>query len=322
MAPERPEPVNRPVVPGADNRARRAELRARLAAERAELLCSFLGIETTVLEQSAIVGDRTAAGLLSAVAEQEDSFARALERRVDGASAPSSPRANESGPASFDISLSHCVAARTRFLDALARVPDERIFDAESVSDSTSALSLATQCFWNDASLSVRSASWSRVERLGESAGPTSLLRASARAARKELLTTVSLVPAAAREVPAFEAGRTLPQIFRMISGLERMFLEALAAVGYGRPPAATQRPTSNTDAWRSSWEELHHIHTGVLEALEPLDDLVVERTLTDGDGTAETIYAWARGCLLHDRLHAAHIRADLSLDWPERLLR
>jgi hypothetical protein len=52
------------------------------------------------------------------------------------------------------------------------------------------------------------------------------------------------------------------------------------------------------------------------------LDATEFAKDILDGDGNAESVYMWARGCLLHDRLHAGHIRADLELDWPERLRR
>ena len=315
-------PGDREAEPGPSDRARRAELRARLAAERAELLCAFLGIEIALLEDAAILNGRSASDLLSAVAIQEESFARSLEGEEAGDRALAVSHGHVSGHNTFARSLEHCIAARTRFLDVLARVPDDRIFDTDGEAHSTSALSLATRCFWNDASLSVRAASWSRGERLGESVGPSSLLQAAARAARKELLTTVSLVPRAARDVPAFEGGRTLPHVFRMVTGLQRMFLDALVQAGYGHPSVMTPRPSYDADAWKSSWDELHQTHVAVLDFLKRLDDRTLALKIADGEGTLETIYTWARGCLLHDRLHAAHIRADLNLDWPERLLR
>jgi hypothetical protein len=77
-----------------------------------------------------------------------------------------------------------------------------------------------------------------------------------------------------------------------------------------------------DVDEWQRAWADLHATHAALLRLLDALDAAAFDTDITDGDGNAESAYMWARGCLLHDRLHAAHIRADLELDWPERLLR
>jgi hypothetical protein len=305
-----------------EHRAARAELRARLAAERAELLCSLLGVDVQMLDSRPLVGEASAATFLGAVAAQEHSFATLLEESLGSAPLAAADRARPEEGEGFDAVLSHCIDARSRFLDALARVPDDVVFASDQPSGASSPLVMATQCYANDSSLSLRAGAWSRQEGLGESVGPSSLLRAAARAARKEFLTTVALVPTEARQVPAFEAGRTLPEIFRMVTQLEQMFLKALAQAGIEAPQSRNSRNVPPADEWQRAWADLHGTHAALLGILDLLDPVAFTNDLTDGEGDAESIYMWARGCLLHDRLHAAHIRADLGLDWPERLLR
>jgi hypothetical protein len=304
------------------HRGKRAELRARLAAERAELLCSLLGVDVQILDTRPLVGQASAATFLGAVAAQEHSFAVQIEESLSTVPHDAADRPSPDGAEGFDAALSRCIDARTRFLDALARVPDDVVFASEQPSDPSSALVMVTQCYSNDSSLSLRAGAWSRQEGLGESIGPSSLLLAAARAARKEFLTTVALVPVGAREVPAFEAGRTLPNIFRMVTQLEHMFLDALSSAGYEAPAPRGSRNKPPGDEWQRAWTDLHGTHADLLDVLYRLNPAAFTDDLTDGAGNAESIYIWARGCLLHDRLHAAHIRADLGLDWPERLLR
>jgi hypothetical protein len=309
---------------GNQYRGRRAELRARLAAERADLLCSLLGVEAEALEERPLIGEAPAVSLLSTLAAQDHSFARSIEDSLGNQ--PPDP-ADDAGArtqeAGFEFALVNCVAARSRFLDAFARVPDDVVFGRkEAPGGATAPLTMATQCYWNDSSLSLRASAWTRQEGLGEGVGPASLLRAAARAARKELLTTVALVPIGARGVSAFEGGRTLPEIFRTVAGLESMFLRALDRAGHETPPAARTPKARSNDEWQQAWANLHATHTAVLGMLDGLDTTAFGHDITDGAGNLESVYMWARGCLLHDRLHAAHIRADLELDWPERLLR
>ena len=225
-------------------------------------------------------------------------------------------------PAGFDEALAQCVGARKRFLDAFARVPDDVLFGEEVDSQfSLSPLTMATQCHWTDASLSLRVSSWSRQQEVGGSLGPVSLLRASVRAARKDLLTTIALVPEAVHEMALFEAGRTLPQLFRLIVTLESSFLGYLARAGFAPAVAEAEPIDPGDDTWERTWSDLHDTHATLIRVLDALDPAAYATEIGD-DAGAESIYMWARGCLLHDRLYGAHIRAVLELDWPERLLR
>jgi hypothetical protein len=283
----------------------------------------MLGIEVNALEQRHLIGESSVSTLLSTLATREDSFAAQVEESLG---VPSAETARYSNPqhrdGGFEDALARCVGARTRFLDAFARVPDEVVFGTPGeVAGAISPLSMATQCYWNDSSLSLRAGAWSRQEDLGESIGPASLLRVAVRAARKELITTIALVPSGARNVPAFEGGKSLPEIFRMVTRLERMFLDALSEAGYSASPPSRAH-NGKDDEWQHAWVDLHATHAALLRVLDGLEAAALECDITDGDGNAESAYLWARGCLLHDRLHAANIRAGLELDWPERLLR
>lgn len=305
-------------------RAERAELRARLAAERAGLLISLLGIETEALEGRPLLGDASAATVLGTVATCEDSFATIIAAVLGGPPAYPAEDTDARDPDDgFEDVLARCVGARARFLDAFARVSDEIVFAPVAESEGTSSpRSMAEQCYWNDASLSLRAGAWSQQQGLGEGVGPASLLRAAARAARKELLTTVALVPTEARAVPTFEGGRPLPQIFHLVTRVERMFLDSLAGAGYQAPALGSTRKVGADDEWQRGWSDLHVTHAQLLGVLDALDSTAFAHVITDTDGHTEAVYTWARGCLLHDRLHAAHIRAGLGLDWPARLLR
>jgi hypothetical protein len=268
------------------------------------------------------VGAASAATFLDVVATQEHSFATLIEESLGTTTSETDRQLPEEGEG-FDAALSHCISARSRFLDAFARLPDDLVFAAAGESGGMAdPLVMATQCYSNDSSLSLRAGVWSRQEGFGESVGPASLLRAATRAARKELLTTVALVPTEARAVPAFEGGRTLPEIFHMLTRLERMFLESLERAGYDPPAPRVPRNMQVEDEWQHAWADLHGTHGTLLGVLDLLDPTAFRVDLADAAGNAESLYMWARGCLLHDRLHAAHIRADLGLDWPERLLR
>lgn len=291
-----------------------------MAAERAELLCSLLGIEDGILSTRTVIGDLTAAGILSAVSVREEAFVVALAAFHKGTQ-PELAGGGES--LDFDAALARCVGARSKFLDAFALVSDDVLYAGVPERATTqSPLAMATQCYWNDSSLSLRVGAWSREQRLGFGTGPPSLLRAATRAARKELLTTVALVPAAARDLAIFDGGRSLAELFQLVSELERSFLQALAAGGAITLPGAKQRTPADHDAWGIAWSDLHGTHSALLALLDDMQQDGFAAALSDGQGNVESVYTWARGCLLHDRLHAAHIRSVLELDWPERLLR
>jgi hypothetical protein len=306
------------------HRLQRAELRARMAAERAELLCALLGTDVAVLESRPLQGTKSASDLLSAVAAREDSFVAQLSRPTATSQTRATARTDADRlPIGFEEALAGCVGARSRFLDAFARVPDHVLFD-ESTGPAPvlSPLTMATQCHWSDASLSLRVNAWTRDQELGASIGPPSLLRAAVRAGRKELLTTVALVPGTVRELAIFEGGRSLPQVFRMIVRLELAFLAGLKRAGFASGVGDLKRSDAPEGSWEGTWSDLHTRHAAVIGVLDDLDHNAFAVQIADADGSPEPIYMWARGCLLHDRLHAGQIRAVLELDWPERLLR
>ncbi len=303
-------------------RAQRAELRARLAAERAGLVCSLLGIEGPLLESQPVVGEMTSTVMLERIASQEEAVIAFM-----GAPIVESSPGNRPPTGTFERSLARFIDARRHLLDALAMVESQDLFgSSHAIDGAPQLLARVTQCFWNDASLALRVDAWTQRDGLGAGVGPPELLRVAARAARKELLTTIALVPAEARELPIFEGGRTLPELLWTIIELQQTFLSALARAGLtgiaapGGDFATADRAVG--DAWQSAWTELHSINTLVLRALHGLGTTDFEHPLPAGDAPAYSTYLWARGCLLHDRVHAAAIRADLQLDWPERLLR
>ena len=192
-----------------NHRHRRAELRARLAAERALLLGSLLGLSVDVLESRPLQGTTSAAGMLNAVAAREQSFVAALTPLSTGSAREVHPTTGVFPPLTgFDEALARCIGARTEFLDAFARIPDAIVFgEPVESSRALSPLDMATQCHWSDASLSLRASTWSRNHKTETRIGPISLLRATVRAARKDLLTTVALVPYEARELAVFHGG-------------------------------------------------------------------------------------------------------------------
>jgi hypothetical protein len=304
----------------------RAEIRARMAAERAELFSSLLGLDLATLEGRPVMGDETATSILERIATQEELFTRHIRQDVGLKTAHEAIEAAkvEDGlgvtVSPFERALARCVEARSAFLDAFALVPDDHLAtDAAGASSGHSIMAVVTQSYWNDASYSLRLNTWSRAEGLGESVGPLLPLLVAIRAARKELLTTVALLPSEER---ATELARPLEVITR----LEEQFLDALSRAdgrGRDRPGGSDQATSGNGQrSWERVWRELHRTHARLLDVLEGLRDDDLGGVLTGPTGAQDTIYMWARGCLLHDRMQAAALRARLGLDWPQRLLR
>jgi hypothetical protein len=274
-----------------------------MAAERAELFSSLLGLDLATLEGRPVMGDETATSILERIATQEELFTRHIRQDVGLKTAHEAIEAAkvEDGlgvtVSPFERALARCVEARSAFLDAFALVPDDHLAtDAAGASSGHSIMAVVTQSYWNDASYSLRLNTWSRAEGLGESVGPLLPLLVAIRAARK------------------------------VITRLEEQFLDALSRAdgrGRDRPGGSDQATSGNGQrSWERVWRELHRTHARLLDVLEGLRDDDLGGVLTGPTGAQDTIYMWARGCLLHDRMQAAALRARLGLDWPQRLLR
>jgi hypothetical protein len=298
-------------------------IRARLASARAALLEQYVGVNVETLTTHPVVDSRDARDLMAHLAGWDDHRAAELEallaagsaaitsaalgESTGAQSAPPEERARDvrvsrqrTGLASevpkvherldapdrdwpLVTALAALLAARTRFLDALARVDDELLFRPLLSSNGESPIRQWTEgSCRHDIEHTEDLERWKRSLPPGFTAGPTPLLVAALRAARKELLTQIALIPSTERELFPTVEGEKLRSYFSRQASQERQDTESLLHAAPNPPAADTDTGT----VWQQLWTDLHRSRRNLLVALaarseECLDDATYWRLAT-----------------------------------------
>jgi hypothetical protein len=322
--------------PGIDTQGSyRAQLRCRLAIQRAELLWQLVGLDEGTLTRWPVCDGRTAKDVLAHVAGQDGLYARCIERvldgqegigRVDGTDSTAGVDADRREQPLEDT-LEVCLAARARFLSALARVEDEQLHRTlPSVNGGQSIDGWARRRYEEDSSLARQLGQWRKDQSLKRSSGPRSLLLATLKAGRKELLLSTTLVPTEHRETRPVGGGWTLKDVLGHVTEWELVCLDGLRQIAGGRLPEGgydgelegwncMYAEARRELPWETVWHELHATRQGLLKVVQQLRDDQLTRVFVGPLTAQDTAYAWLRVCLAHDREHAREVRAAIGFD-------
>ena len=244
-----------------DVRAWRIDVRARLAQERARLLFELVGLDEGTLVGADLGEGVSPKSLLLRRAEADSSRVATIHAiRTGRPSAHASPPMQD--PGSLAASVAAFLDARTALLDALAALPDDAITPHDGTGSEDAA---ATVAGWIEESCELdREAAesiqrWRAREHPPAVPGPLSILIAAIRAARKELLTALSQVPAAHRPALRLDEAESLEGALRRVARDEaRLITELTDEENIWEPPTS----------WNATWRRFHDTHHRLLSTL------------------------------------------------------
>ncbi len=312
-------------------RSWRAQLRARLAAERAGLLRALTGLDRAALSCRPVIEDWTAVNLLAHVGSWDEFFAERIEMhlagRQDAISQVDLDQRNvrthaERRDWTVERSIEACVQARKRFLDALARVDDTQLHAANAVP--WGGQSIRAWAEWrgrHDREHARELLAWRRRERLDAAVGPAIVLETYLRAARKELLSVVALVPVHRRPTQPLTQSSTLQELLGRLSEQEQALLDELRT---GQPLTQVQQRDADTVArasWQASWSAFHTVNHNVLRAVANASDAQLASECGQSEQPTDTLYRRLLAVGERDQRLAAELRSTLGLRAPRRLM-
>ena len=326
----------------------RAELLARLAAERSYLLLQLEGLDESTLTNKSVIDEWTITGLMTHLAYWEalsaDRLAKLAAGRaseiqsiggndvVDRINADIRARFARLG---FDETLAMLQKERRNFLMALGQTSDDALKGHVSFPDGqrVPARQWATQPHRHDAEHAVV------LARHRPPADPSirvihrSLLRPILGLSQREFLALAALVPDEARETRPLDGEWTLKQIIGHLADYEGLGLVALKAIAAGREPAYSTNiddfDTYNnsraaawaTTTWTDVWATYLATRRALLLVAETLADDVLARPFTAPWLETTTACGYLLDMAQHEQEHADALRRALNLrPLPRRL--
>lgn len=331
--------------------ARRAELLARLAAERTRLLLTLEGLDEATLSQDPVIEGWTAAGLLAHLAYWEAFAADRLAKLADDRRAEIQPLGGsdtlEARNAAMGARLAHlpfaeavamCQKERRGFLMALNRVSDA-VLDHRVQLRPGWRVTPRQWTRWpyrHDAEHATELARWRGKYPPNDPSRRVihrSLLRPLLGLSRQEFLALAKLIPEDERETRSVGGSWTLKQVIGHLSDYERLGIVALKAIAAGREPAYETAihdfdgfNNQRGEVWAAqSWEEVWAVFNATRQALLRLTETLSAETLVLPFAAPWPETTTACGYLLdmaqHEREHAENIRQVLGLPaLPRRL--
>lgn len=332
----------------------RAQLLARLAAERTNLLQRLEGLDETALTHDPVFEGWTAAALLAHLGYWDALTADWLAKLADGRRADIRPDGVIDGPLDgrnaalqrqfaglpFAQAVAISQKERRNLLLALERLPDATLFRRVQLRPDWR----ATPAGWlrrrhrHDAAHSADLARWRANYPPND---PSlrfihrTLLRPLLGQARAELLALLALIPPEARETQAIEGQWSLPQILGHISDYDRLSVLALRQLAAGEMPSYEATfvdiETYNTERgpfWASAplaeaWAQFVATRRALLAVAETLDDAALVRPFTAPWRTTTTACGMLMDMAGHDQEHSDALRPVLGLPvLPRRLNR
>lgn len=309
----------------------RGLLRARLAAERAGLLHTLAGLDRAALSSRPVIEDWTAVNLLAHIASWDEFFTARIEMRLpdhrDAIDQVDLDQRNarthtERRDWALERSLEACIQARKRFLDALARVDDTQLHAANAVP--WGGQSIRAWAEWrgrHDREHTRELIAWRRREMVDAAVGQSVVLEAYLRAARKELLTVVALVPAHRRATQPVTQSSTLHSQLGHVSEQEQ---EMLAELRTGQAASVLDQRSTGTApqaSWQDTWSRLHTVHHSLLRAVSKTTDAQLASARDRSTQTTDSLYRRLLAVGERDQQLAAELRSALGVRVPGRLL-
>jgi uncharacterized damage-inducible protein DinB len=294
----------------------RAKLLARIAAARSALWGAVVGLDETALTQPVVSDKATVKDLLAHIAAWDELFTERIElvlagRTADIVSLDMDTRNAQLLATRKVWSLAHvvetCVTARTKFLTTFARVPDD-LLDVVPTGLPTGVRQMPLRQWaelraGHDATHTTELNAWHKQRELKRTTGPRVLLMTALRAAREELLTTLTLVPSDKREqVLKDEGERWTPQgVLGHIAAWDEFFSRDHAAI-------------HQAQTWDEVWHDFHMRRRELVLLSESLSDEQWVREAGSPWNPKETPYQWGLISLFHDHEHATELREELGV--------
>ncbi|MDX1993472.1 MAG: DinB family protein [bacterium] len=316
---------------------------AWLAAERGRLLRELLGIDERALTTVPVFSNWTATNLLAHIGDYDRVFAERIElvlngnperiEPIDDLDVNNVPLHERIRHWSLEASVDYLEGMRRKFLSALEYFPDEDLDRDIPVSWGTARV--RTWIEWrhkHDFGHADDLRAWREKYAYDGWNGPKAILLATIRAARADLLATMTLVPKAERETRLVCGEWTLKDVAGHMADWTTYFLGCVAIMQGENPPDGWEQPEDEADAynarrqaarrdqpWIQVWAEFNARYSTLRECLEKLtDEQINQQQVTT---PYASIYECAWSSLEHDLDHAAVIRAALQLEMPSRLL-
>ena len=309
----------------------RAQLLARLAAERAGLLEQLIGLDETMLTESRIFDDWTVKDLLAHTAAWDRWELWEMTRLESGAP----PDLNEARDT--DVFNAYAVAAaRDRTLDEvlaeladtriawvawLQTVPLERFFRQHLFGGEDWSFPGCIEVQWrHDAEHAAQIAAWREAKGLGGTTGSKMVLLAALAAAREDLLSAATLVPSEQQATRPVCGQWTLKDVLGHVADWEWAGVEGLRQMASGHAPLVeyiesiddwnqTHADARRDQPWEAVWTDVHAVRQALLEVLEGMEQAALLRSFPFPWGADGTAYQWVCVSLAHDREHAQELR-------------
>jgi hypothetical protein len=262
--------------------------RARLAGGRAALLFALLGIPRGTLQEEIVAERLTATGALFLIGSEDNARAAAIERVLRGEDACLVPETPAAG--TFSEALAHLLEARAALLSAFARVED--------CDRSGPIATWIEECIVHDRVSADRFAEWRAGQSRTDGQYPRELLLAAARAARKELLTEVALIPEGERPYLHVDT-RTLGAALFELTDEEWAAKQRLGGLHIG--PRRTW-----TGDWQRTWRQFHDIHHELLRLMESIPEELLPET---PESAGPALHELCVSTIANDRRLAASLR-------------
>lgn len=327
---------------------RRAELLARLAAERANLLLRLEGLDETTLSDAPVAGGQTVAEMLAHLAFREahaaDRFGKLAGGRYDEIQSLGDENADDETMRArfagipFDEALALLLKERRGFLLALGQVDNEALTrpTALRTRQRETPHRWAARLYQRDAEQAAMLARWRKTMPPNDPilrAIHRALLRPILALSRREFLALASLVPEAKWETRPLDGTWTLKQMVGHLADYEGLGVVALKAVAAEREPVY-KTPIPDFEAFNvargvawgeETWNEVWANYLANRHALLLIADTLSDEALARPFPAPWLETTTACGFLLdmaqHEQEHADALRRALGLrPLPRRL--
>jgi len=334
---------------------RRQWLLARLAAARAELLEQLLGLSTETLVESPLVGEWTVLDTLVHISawihwahqvmeqmvagEEPDIRVAQNEATIDAKNADFvrvwRDRTDQLSPSvTVPLAITELEDALAQWMGWLEQLPIQELFrrrryDAAGlgVSDSSghdwSFDAVLLPIMWgHELEHAEQIATWRTTQKIGPEATPNgAVLRAAVRAARRELLSVVALIPHHERDSRPVCGEWTLHDIVGHVADWEWLGVQGLRHMASGQPPVVEH--VTDLDGWNKGhvaarrdqpwemvWQDLQESGGALVDALEGMDEETLNRPFSTPWGARGSPYQWVLVYIDHDRTHARDLQS------------
>lgn len=321
----------------------RAQLSARIAAERARLLYSLTNLDELTLCRVPIVEAWTGKDLLAHIAAWDALYTRRAQLILNHqqhkiVSVDLEPRnaklyAERKGW-SLNKALAACARERQKFHQTVSNATEEQFHLNRQFDWGRRALrGHAEWRYLHDRRHTRDIVAWRKGSRPAAGITPKALLIAAAHAARADLLASANLVPPAERETRPILPGWTAKDILGHVADWQWLCVKAFEQVRAGHQPDIgfdgntdrfnqTMLRRRRKQPWPIILDDLELAQRAFVECLQRLSPAQLARPFVSVWQTNDTPHRWARAWLTHDLEHAAEIRAALGAPFPKRLLK